>query len=144
VKRWVRERILESAFPDSAEGRPLLDAYFPHALSGKYSALFGEHALRREIIATVAANHVVNHAGAGFLPRLASATGAAVGAIVAAYVKAESESGVARLRSEIVGRAVDAPEEHARLLEIEDALTRPVVAQLGVAQPPQGDRTRSK
>jgi hypothetical protein len=73
VKIWAFSRILESDFPESAVGLPFLTGYFPERLQ-VFSKHFGEHRLKREIIATGAANHVVNHAGVDFLSRMTRET----------------------------------------------------------------------
>jgi len=130
VKRWARDGLLASRFPDSEAGRSFLEAYFPESLRGSYSPFFGEHALRREIIATVSVNHLVNHAGIRFLPWLVRTSGGDIGTIVAAYVAAEAERGAVRLRSDVVAKGSKAQEEHARLLQIEDALAEAVRARL--------------
>jgi glutamate dehydrogenase len=122
VKRWARERALASAFPDSPEGRPFLDAYFPHGLRESYASLFEQHALRREIIATVAVNHVVNQAGIRLLPRLSRTAGADVGQLLLEYVAAERERNAAQARAAVIEARLSAADEHVRLLEIEDRL----------------------
>jgi len=122
VKRWARDGLLASRFPDSEAGRPFLEVYFPRALRERYSELFEQHALKREIIATVAVNHVVNHAGVRLLPQLVRAGGSDVGAVVATYVASEAELDAAHRRAAVAAQGSRAGEEHARLLEIEDAL----------------------
>jgi glutamate dehydrogenase len=135
VKRWARERVLASSFPDSDAGRPFLDAYFPARLRASFRDFLPLHVLRREIVATVAINHVVNHAGVAFLPRAGTGAGAStdIGAVVAAYVWAEGASGADGLRADVLRKNLDASQEHALLLEVEDALATGVQARLGGA-----------
>jgi glutamate dehydrogenase len=132
VKRWARDGLLASRFPDREEGRPFLEAYFPQPLRERYAPFFHEHALRREIIATVSVNHLVNHAGIRFLPWLVRTSGSDIGSIVAAYVAAEAECGAVGLRSEVMAARSRAQDEHSRLLQVEDALAEAVAARLRV------------
>lgn len=59
---------------------------FPEVLRKKYNEELAEHRLRREIIATVLANEVVNWAGLTFVYQVKEETGLAVEDIVAAFV----------------------------------------------------------
>src|SRR5262245_6581475 len=86
TKNWAFQMLMETDFPDSSEGRPLLDAYFPEHLRASYAAHFEEHALKREIIATVAVNYIVNNAGITFLERATDKAATDLGTLVAAYL----------------------------------------------------------
>jgi glutamate dehydrogenase len=66
-----------------------LKGYFPGALQA-YEAEMKRHRLRREIIATVLANDMINMAGATFPNRLMAATGADVGALVTYFEAARA------------------------------------------------------
>jgi glutamate dehydrogenase len=130
TKMSAFEKLLETDFPDSASGRPFLDAYFPRRLRESYAAYFPEHVLRREIIATAAVNHVVNCAGVAFLARMMATTKAGLGQVVTAYVDVDRESGAEELRSRLEQAGLPAHAEHEGLLEIEgvlEALTRQVL-----------------
>jgi len=59
---------------------------FPSVLRNKYADELADHRLRREIIATVLANEVVNWAGLTFVYEVKEETGLAVEDIVAAFV----------------------------------------------------------
>ncbi len=133
VKRWARERVLASGFPDSAAGRPFLDSYFPERLRVSFQDFLPMHVLKREIIATTAINHVVNHAGIAFFPRAAAAGGTDLGAVLEAYVSAEGASAADALRAEVLSKGFEAAREHGLLLEVEDALAAGVQAALGGA-----------
>ena len=80
AKMHAYDLTLASTFPDSPAGLPLLRRLFPDLMKERYAALFTRHPLKREIIATVAINHVINHAGITFLPRLAAQAGVEYGA----------------------------------------------------------------
>ncbi len=121
VKIWAFSGVLETDFPDSEEGAPLLHDYFPGRLH-EFSDYFVEHPLRREIIATVAVNHVVNHAGVDFFKRMTSTTGTDIGTVIRAYLTCSRKAGVAELRREIAGRGRSADETQRALLELERVL----------------------
>jgi glutamate dehydrogenase len=121
VKIWAFSRILETDFPDSAQGRPFLESYFPRKLQ-RYSESLGAHPLRREIVATAAANHVVNHAGVELLWSKMKDTGASIGEIVKAYLECSLKAKARETREEISSSSGSAPELLTSLLELEDGL----------------------
>jgi glutamate dehydrogenase len=122
TKMWAFEMVLESDFPDGASGRPFLDEYFPKRLRDGFAEHFGDHTLRREIVATAAVNHLVNKAGITFLSHVMAATRSGIGETVTAYLDLDRESGARGLREQILASRLSAPEEHAALLRIEEAL----------------------
>jgi glutamate dehydrogenase len=121
TKMWAFQTVLETGFPDSPAGRPSLEAYFPNRLRS-FAADFQEHPLRREIIATVAVNHVVNEAGVTFLSRMVAATGKEMGEVVAAYLEVDLRIEARALRDRVESAGLDAVAENELLLDIEDAL----------------------
>jgi glutamate dehydrogenase len=121
VKIWAFSRILESDFPESAVGLPFLTGYFPERLQ-VFSKHFGEHRLKREIIATGAANHVVNHAGVDFLSRMTRETGRPPGDVVRSYMECSRSEKAPEKRKEILASRQSAPEIQKALLELEEAL----------------------
>lgn len=66
--------------------QPELEWGFPSVLRDKFATELKEHRLRREIIATVLANEVVNWAGLSFVYEVKEETGLGVEDIVAAFV----------------------------------------------------------
>jgi glutamate dehydrogenase len=68
--------LLESDLPEDNHLAHDLERYFPAPLPERFSDQMREHRLRREIIATVVANQVVDRAGTTFIFRLAEETGA--------------------------------------------------------------------
>jgi glutamate dehydrogenase len=121
VKISAFSRILESDFPESAFGTPFLTSYFPERLQ-VFSKHFGDHRLKREIIATGAANHVVNHAGVDFLARLTKATGRPAGDVVKGYMEASKAEGAREKREAILASGKGASEIQTALLDLEAAL----------------------
>ena len=62
-----------------------LALYFPRALRKRFAPALAGHRLRREIVATVVANSIVNRAGPTFVSDLVEETGAAAADIARAY-----------------------------------------------------------
>ena len=75
-----------------ASGEPLVDflaidpqRYFPQVLRKRYPDLIAEHRLRREILATLIANDLVNRMGPAFFKRVQADTGANIVTVARAY-----------------------------------------------------------
>jgi glutamate dehydrogenase len=127
TKMWAFQTIMETGFPDSAAGRPFLDAYFPRRLRESFAEHFDSHFLKREIIATAAVNHLVNEAGITFLWRNMAATRTGIGEVLTAYVEVDREAKAEEARDLVEGAGLGAEKENALLLQIEEkleALTR--------------------
>jgi glutamate dehydrogenase len=138
TKMYATDMALESDFPDGPAGRPFLEGYFPRRIRESFEAHLDSHALRREIVATVAVNHLINEAGITFLSRTMAATGRGIGEVMTAYFEAEKTAGAARLRDEIRQKALPAADEHQALLDLEERLeqaTRESLGALAVSQP---------
>jgi glutamate dehydrogenase len=137
VKMWAFQMLLETEYPDSPEARPLLDSYFPKRLL-QYRDFFPEHRLRREIVATVAVNHLINEAGITFLSRVMGQSKAGLAETVAAWLRVDAESGARELRKRIETSGLPAAREHELLLQLEgtlEELTLAVLAGHGVDAP---------
>jgi glutamate dehydrogenase len=130
AKMHAYDDVLASAFPDTEAGLPLLARYFPRLMQERYADGFTKHPLRREIIATVAINHVINHAGITFLPGVAAQTGAEPGTIVHAYIEADEAIGASRRRAAVLAAKGDPATEQRELLAIERELESAVVSRL--------------
>ncbi|HEX2048511.1 MAG TPA: NAD-glutamate dehydrogenase domain-containing protein [Acidimicrobiales bacterium] len=85
AKRNLVARLLASEVPDQSALRLALAGYFPNALAERFGHLLEGHRLRRELVASVVSNDVVNRMGATFVTRLAAETGAAPATVAAAY-----------------------------------------------------------
>jgi glutamate dehydrogenase len=130
AKMHAYDVTLASTFPDNPVGLPLLTRYFPDLMKERYAQTFTKHPLKREIIATVAINHVINHAGITFLPTMATQTGADYGTIVLAYIEADESLGASRRRDEVLASRLDAEAERRQLLAIEQEVEQAVEARL--------------
>jgi glutamate dehydrogenase len=122
TKNWAFAKTLRSSLPDAEVAQPLLASYFPTKMREAYRDHLTLHPLRREIIATAAVNHLINHAGVGFLHRMAGATRCEVGDIVHAYLLADRESGASGVRERIRAAGKPAADEQSQLVALEDAL----------------------
>jgi glutamate dehydrogenase len=122
TKMYAFEMVMQTEFPESAAGAPLLEAYFPRRIRESFREHLKDHALRREIIATAAVNHLVNNAGITFLSRMLALTKAGIGDIVAAYLEADRSLGGPAKREAILAKGQSADAEHRALLELEESL----------------------
>ena len=130
AKMHAYDLTLGASFPDSEAGLPLLTSYFPELMADRYADAFRRHPLRREIIATVAINHVINHAGITFLPRVVAQTGADTGTVVHAYVEADEALGASSRRRALIAAHGDVDAERRQLLAIEQELEQAVLSRL--------------
>jgi glutamate dehydrogenase len=85
AKRSLRTAILASDLPDRPHFDGDLSAYFPDAVSEAFGYQITHHPLRRELVATIVSNEVVNSEGITFVSRLMAETGAEPDAVVRAY-----------------------------------------------------------
>jgi glutamate dehydrogenase len=118
AKRSLTRALLESALPDEPFVAGALRGYFPAAVVERFGHLLGEHPLRRELVSTIVANHVVDALGPTFVSRLVAELGAQQADVVRAYlVAADVLDAKARWEQiERLGRTV-AREAHAELME---------------------------
>jgi glutamate dehydrogenase len=85
AKMSLDEALLQSDLPDAPELAGEQRLYFPRALRERFAAQIAAHPLKREIVATVIANDVVNRAGLTFIPDLQARTGRTAPDIARAY-----------------------------------------------------------
>ena len=88
VKIALFECLLASDVPEDPYLRHDLERYFPAPLPERYRRADGGHRLRREIIATVIANQLVDRGGTTFVFRLGEETGAAPAQLARAFAVA--------------------------------------------------------
>jgi glutamate dehydrogenase len=88
TKIWLYDAILGSDLPDDPQLGDDLVRYFPERLREGFPAAIQAHQLRREIIATQAANSMVNRVGIAFVLQVMERTGAAPADIARAYIVA--------------------------------------------------------
>jgi glutamate dehydrogenase len=88
AKMALYDDLLASDMPDDPYLAGDLVKYFPHELRRAHKDAILRHRLRREIVATVAANSLVNRAGITFAHDLAERCGTGPGDVARAYIVA--------------------------------------------------------
>jgi glutamate dehydrogenase len=83
---WLADDLLASDLPEDPWVANALVRYFPQRLHEEFAADIGRHPLRREIIATVALNEMVNRVGPSFPHQMTSSTGSTAAQVVRAYL----------------------------------------------------------
>src|SRR5205807_10338983 len=94
-KTSLTGQLVRSALPDDPYFERDLARYFPQPVVDRFGALIPEHPLRRELIATIAANDIVNSMGSTFVSQLLAETGAEPADVVRAYRIARDVTGAA-------------------------------------------------
>ncbi|MBV8888659.1 MAG: NAD-glutamate dehydrogenase [Alphaproteobacteria bacterium] len=85
AKMSLDAELLASDLPDGPELADELAAYFPPALRERFAAQIAAHPLRRELIATILSNEIVNRAGPAFVHDLGARTGRGAPDIARSY-----------------------------------------------------------
>jgi glutamate dehydrogenase len=93
--------IIATSVPDEAALADDLLAYFPGPMQERFADDIRAHRLRREIIATVLANRMINRGGPTFAIRLADQSGADMGDIARASVAASDAFDITTLEAAI-------------------------------------------
>jgi glutamate dehydrogenase len=88
IKIHLYAQLLDSDLPEDPYLTHDLERYFPPPLPERYRDTMGGHRLRREIIATVVANQLVDRAGTTFGFRLGEETGAPPSTLARAFAVA--------------------------------------------------------
>ena len=101
AKRSLTGALLRSSLPDDAYLEGDLRGYFPPAVVERLGHLLSEHPLRRELVATIVSNHVVNALGPTFVSRLVAEQGAEPADVVRAYRIARDVTGAEQRWAEV-------------------------------------------
>ncbi|MFJ2994143.1 NAD-glutamate dehydrogenase [Pandoraea sp. NPDC087047] len=109
-KMWLYDVLLASDLPDADFVAEELPSYFPTPLASRCGAAMLRHPLKREILATMHANALVNRAGVTFVHRLSEETGAEPADVVRASLAARGAYGLDALWREV--DALDARVSH--------------------------------
>ncbi|MGW0183552.1 NAD-glutamate dehydrogenase domain-containing protein, partial [Nocardia sp. NPDC003345] len=88
VKLALKADLLAGDLPDSPTFTAVLPGYFPTPLRDRFAGAIATHPLRREIVATVVVNEMVDFASATFAFRLAEEIGATTDDAVRAFTAA--------------------------------------------------------
>ncbi|KKC31458.1 NAD-glutamate dehydrogenase [Devosia psychrophila] len=98
-------------YADLLEGEAIDDGYlagelyryFPETLRSAYPEQVAQHRLKREVIATVLANAMINRGGPAFVSELTAATSASPGEVALAYAATRDVYGLTALNTAIDG-----------------------------------------
>jgi glutamate dehydrogenase len=85
AKNSLVDELIDSDFPDDPQLEEDLFAYFPKRLAERFKAPIRAHRLRRDLIATVAANELVNRTGISFAHDVGARAGRSPGDVARAY-----------------------------------------------------------
>jgi glutamate dehydrogenase len=132
------DELLDSDLPDE----PMLDAdllrYFPEAMRSRYPEAIRNHRLRREIIATMIVNEMVNLAGISFDHRMTEDSGASVSDITRAFLASREIFGFSENWQEIdaLGSTVELDTQIGLFLDARRMAERGTVWLLRHRRPP--------
>jgi glutamate dehydrogenase len=115
-------RVLVSRIPDLPLFQPFLAAYFPPAAAAKFPEQVAKHHLRREIIATVVTNAIINQAGCTLLVQLCKETSTPLEELVVRYFMIDELLGGQWIRAAIHAGdgKIAAADQYAALMAFED------------------------
>ena len=139
AKRSLTEALLESDLVDDPWFERDLRGYFPPAVLERFGHRLGEHRLRRDLVATLVANEVVDALGPSFVSRLATELGATQADVVRAYRIARDVTGAVGRWAAIdgLGTGIDRAAE-VELAEGVEGLVESTVRWY-LSHPPEGD-----
>ncbi len=96
-KIWLADELIASDLPDDPHLADDLVRYFPSPIQTRFRAEIGRHRLRRELIATMVTNSLINRMGGTFVIDVAEKTGATPADIARAYIVARDVFAVREL-----------------------------------------------
>jgi glutamate dehydrogenase len=125
-KMALDEELLASGLPDAPVLAEELRCYFPAAVRDGLGAQIAAHPLRREIVATVVANDLVNRARITFVHDMRARTGRSTAEIAQAYIIVREVFGLRELWNEIeaLDNKIAAQVQIDVLTEIADLIER--------------------
>jgi glutamate dehydrogenase len=122
TKMLAKRSLLESVVPDLKVFGHLVEEYFPVALRDRFREDIPNHPLRREILATVLANRVIDPAGVTLLPGLTEGLGVDGTDALAAYQLAGRILDADRIREALHVETLPDDERLAALIRLEDSV----------------------
>ncbi|MEK7736810.1 MAG: NAD-glutamate dehydrogenase domain-containing protein, partial [Pseudomonadota bacterium] len=128
-KMVLFDQLVASDLVDDAYFGSVLIDYFPKALQQRYAGVMPRHPLKREIVATMLANDMINHVGSVFVHRMQEETGAAPHEVVRAYTLVRDIFGLPRLWEEIeaLDGKISAQVQNDMLIDVGRLLLRAVL-----------------
>ncbi len=101
AKNTLSAQLLASAVPDDPYLAKELYRYFPTRLAGQQPQTIENHRLRREVIATVLSNAMINRGGPAYVHKMTSATSADAAQVAFAYAAARDSFDLTTLNAAI-------------------------------------------
>ncbi len=128
-KMVLFDQLVASDLVDDPYVEPVLTGYFPKVLTKRYAEVMKRHPLKREIVATVLANSILNHVGIVFVHRMCEDTGAEAHEVARAYILVRDIFDLPALWSEIeaLDGKIAAPLQNQMLIEAGRLLLRAVL-----------------
>jgi glutamate dehydrogenase len=122
TKNDLYGRVLASRIPDLPLFEPYLSAYFPAKAAERYPKEVAHHLLRREIIATVVTNAIINQAGCTLLIPLCKETSATLDELVVRYFMIDELLGGRAFRAAVhsLDYQINAADQYAALMAFEE------------------------
>ncbi|WP_280451597.1 NAD-glutamate dehydrogenase [Nocardia cyriacigeorgica] len=121
VKLSLKSDLLAGELPDSPSFAGVLPGYFPTPLRTRFESAIRRHPLRREIVATVVVNDLVDYGGIVYAFRLAEEVGASTDDAVRAFTAAVEIFGLREIWQRI--RTAPIPSAARDALELETGRT---------------------
>ncbi|MEE8106557.1 MAG: NAD-glutamate dehydrogenase domain-containing protein, partial [Planctomycetota bacterium] len=97
AKIELYDELLNSDIPDDPYMQGDLKRYFPEPLRERFPELIEKHRLRREIVATVLTNSIINRVGLAFIHEVKEVSGMPAPDIARAYVVSRETLGIRQL-----------------------------------------------
>jgi glutamate dehydrogenase len=94
AKLWLYDRLLPSDLPDDKALADELVGYFPTALRERHNDAIFRHRLKREIVATVVTNEIINRMGPFFVEETIERTGRSAADVARAWIAARDVFGM--------------------------------------------------
>ncbi len=123
-KMHLYQTLLESDLPDQESVQQFLREYFPEKIRKRHGAQIRNHPLRREIVATMVTNRVVDQAGCAFLNTLVRQAGATAIQAVTAYLVFDEVLHGAAIRRQVMAadNRIPTARQYSLLIGLEKAL----------------------
>ena len=122
TKMDLYDKVLASKIPDLPLFQPYLFSYFPEKAAERFRDQVVQHHLRREIIATVVTNAIINQAGCTLLVQLSKESAVPMDELVVRYFICDELLGGRQFRAAVhaLDYKVAAQDQYAALLAFED------------------------
>jgi glutamate dehydrogenase len=125
-KLSLYEHIINSTLPDDPYFEGELLRYFPKTMTKDYGQVIRQHSLRREIIATIVTNSIINRGGITFWQGMADDTGMSPQEVARAYVISRDAFGLRKIWDDIesLNGKIESRVQTEMFIEIKDFIKR--------------------